>query len=34
MNMNVLGARETKRHTTIMDRITLQNKGIHIPDLD
>jgi hypothetical protein len=34
IDMNVLGAIKVRRHITIMDKITVLDKGIHILDLD
>jgi len=34
INMSVPSFTEVRRHTTIMDRATLLDKGIRIPNLD
>jgi hypothetical protein len=34
IDMNVPSATKVRRHATIMDKATLLNKGIHIPNLD
>jgi hypothetical protein len=34
INMIALGAIDAKKRTTIMDKTTLLDKGIHILDLD
>jgi hypothetical protein len=34
IDMNVLGSVKLRRHAIIMDKATLLDKGIRIPDLD